>query len=372
MKKLEYRVSFTTPAFLGNAEQAAQWRTPPFKALLRQWWRVAYAAHRHYRVDVANMRRDEGLLFGHAWLDDDHGESGQKVAARRSEVRIKLNSWSKGNLTRWEPLPAVSHPEVSFPVDSGLYLGYGPVVLGYGPVVLPRGRRQPTLKANAAIQAGDSAILSLAFPEAYSDVMDAALRLMDRYGTVGGRCRNGWGSISLIPLTDTPKLAGDTPSRAWRDALAMDWPHAVGKDDKGILAWQTKVCADWKQLMRELAIIKIGVRTQFEFRLDSVAGDRQTQRGINHGRAQPRHWLSYPVTNHSVSPWGNNARLPNGLRFKARPTSEGKLAGVIFHVPHLPPAQFDAARHRKVVEDVWKQVHDFLDAPAQSLKRISE
>ena len=31
MKKLEYTVSFTTPAFLGNAEQNGQWRTPPFK-----------------------------------------------------------------------------------------------------------------------------------------------------------------------------------------------------------------------------------------------------------------------------------------------------------------------------------------------------
>ncbi len=42
MQKLTYEVRFTTPAFLGNAEQKGQWRTPPFKALLRQWWRVAY------------------------------------------------------------------------------------------------------------------------------------------------------------------------------------------------------------------------------------------------------------------------------------------------------------------------------------------
>lgn len=44
MQELTYKVTFTTPAFLGNAEQSAQWRTPPFKALLRQWWRVVYAA----------------------------------------------------------------------------------------------------------------------------------------------------------------------------------------------------------------------------------------------------------------------------------------------------------------------------------------
>jgi CRISPR-associated protein Cmr1 len=40
---LTYQVSFNTPAFLGNAEQQAQWRTPPFKAMLRQWWRVVKA-----------------------------------------------------------------------------------------------------------------------------------------------------------------------------------------------------------------------------------------------------------------------------------------------------------------------------------------
>ena len=44
MNKLEYQVRFLTPAFLGNAEQGGQWRTPPFKALLRHWWRVVWVA----------------------------------------------------------------------------------------------------------------------------------------------------------------------------------------------------------------------------------------------------------------------------------------------------------------------------------------
>ena len=36
MQQMSYEVSFLTPppAFLGNAEQNGQWRTPPFKALL--------------------------------------------------------------------------------------------------------------------------------------------------------------------------------------------------------------------------------------------------------------------------------------------------------------------------------------------------
>ena len=45
MEKLEYKVSFLTPAFLGNAGQEGQWRSPPFKALLRHWWRVVRYSH---------------------------------------------------------------------------------------------------------------------------------------------------------------------------------------------------------------------------------------------------------------------------------------------------------------------------------------
>jgi hypothetical protein len=43
MKRLAYILTFLTPAFLGAAEQSGRWRTPPVKALLRQWWRVVWA-----------------------------------------------------------------------------------------------------------------------------------------------------------------------------------------------------------------------------------------------------------------------------------------------------------------------------------------
>ena len=64
MIQREYHLRFHTPAFLGNAEQSGQWRTPPFKAQLRQWWRVAYAASKGFQLTVAQMREEEGKLFG--------------------------------------------------------------------------------------------------------------------------------------------------------------------------------------------------------------------------------------------------------------------------------------------------------------------
>lgn len=354
MKKLDYRLTFTTPAFLGDAQQNARWRTPPIKAQLRQWWRVAYAAEHGFRVTLSDMRREEGLLFGNAWLEGEF---------RKSLVRLRLSRWDEGKLKKaqWPADSTVSHPEVNsrqgspVPVGSMLYLGYGPLLYD-------NQGRTTTLKANAAIQAGEAAALAIVWPtthekedmrqlmEANLPRLEQALWLMDRYGTLGGRSRNGWGSYALSPLPRGEGLGVRAPLRDWRQCLDRDWPHAIGKDEKGALIWQTAEHDDWKTLMRTLAIIKIGLRTQFKF----TTGRRASS-------PEHRHWLSYPVTNHDVAAW-NALRLPNQLRFKVRRTDAGKLAGVIFHMPHLPPDVFSPNPNRSAIEEVWRCVHQFLDA----------
>ena len=337
MKTAHYTILFHTPAFLGNAEQSGQWRTPPFKAQLRQWWRVAYAASLGFTPDVARMREEEGRLFGHAWLENDRNDQGDNVAARKSQVRIRLGQWSEGTLKTWEGGDAsVPHANVPKPIGSQLYMGFGPLVSKGG----------TALKANAAIQAGEPTnTFSIAYPAEHAPLIEQALALMSQFGSVGGRSRNGWGSYSLLGMGNLSSL----PLRPWQAALNLDWPHAIGSDDiKGALIWQSTPFADWKALMKALALIKIGLRTQFIFTT-----------GKNAPRAENRHWLSYPVTNHSVSDWGNNARLPNSLRFKVRPTADGKLVGVIFHMPCLPPPAFKP--QREAINAVWEQVHAFLD-----------
>lgn len=346
-----YQLRFNTPAFMGNAEQQGQWRTPPIKALLRQWWRVAYAADHPKGMSVAEMRRAEGRLFGVA---ADGKES------NRSLVRIRLSSWATGTLKSWDRLeqPSVHHREVErtgYKVGPHAYLGFGPLD--------GRGGTRFGEKVNAAIKDGEHADLSLAFPSGdESDRLHRALWLMHQYGTLGGRSRNGWGSFSLTPLGTTPALLPNAAldkslTMPWRDALAHDWAQAIGCDEYGTLIWQTEALDDWKKVMRRLAEIKIGLRTQFKF---------------NSGKHAPvpeaRHWLSYPVTNHSVNAWGNNARLPNSLRFKVRAESDGKLRGVVFHVPCLPPVEFRP--DRAAIVRVWQQVHQYLDTTT-ALKRIS-
>lgn len=342
MKVFEYELRFTTPAFLGNAEQSGQWRTPPIKALLRQWWRIVRAPKVGF--DGARLRAEEARLFGAA---ADNGNS------TKSRVRIRLDKWTQGTLTAWPNQdPKIRHPEVDVAggmVGSQLYLGFGPLVIKKG----------TALKANAAVQACESARLSIALPDDAANAFAAVLALVNLYGTLGGRSRNGWGSFVLRPLNGTPPLPEESEAcqRRWREALQLDWPHAIGADDAGRpLIWRTEVLGDWQQVMKRLAEIKIGLRTQFK-------------PGVN-GAPMPeeRHWLSYPISHHSVKSWGN-ARLPNSLRFKVRPAQSGGLHGVIFHVPCLPPAAFGP--DRRAIESVWQRVHQFLDAPSQKLSRIS-
>jgi CRISPR-associated protein Cmr1 len=386
MKVQEFQIQFHTPAFLGDANPSGRWRTPPFKAQLRQWWRVAYAAQQQFAVNVREMRDIEGRLFGHAWLDDDSFErEGTRVAtsARKSLVRIRLSRWDEGQLKSWDRLEAgtVFHPEaekVRHQVGPHAYLGYGPLD-GRGGTKLQDKQGKP----NAAIQAKEQAELAVAFPDEHAALLDQALLLMNLYGTVGGRSRNGWGSYSLAPIDGAAVPNATTPSQPLTKCLGlgMDWPHALGADAQGVLIWQTQPHKDWAALMKTLAEIKIALRTQFVFTTGKT------------NSPEDRHWLSYPVTNHAVTSWGNNARLPNQLRFKdglfsgsdsvhynarlpnqlrfkVRTTDDGQLVGVIFHMPHKPPAEFGSSP--QTLQRIWQQVHSHLDqSPAQPLTRIA-
>lgn len=342
MKIYEWKMKFLTPAFLGNSEQKGQWRTPPIKSLLRQWWRVAYAKKQDFKPDLQRMREEEGRLFGNAWLAGDF---------QKSKVLIRLDGWTEGKLTSWQPLPSIPHPEVRRHIGSDLYLGYGPLEFKKGV--------GPQLKKNAAIQEGESSNLSIAIRDNDNAIalLESAFWLMDRYGSVGGRSRNGWGSFHIEPQSDTARAAVQkcvTPFRPWHDCLGMDWPHSIGEDQRGALIWQTKPEADWKKVMEKLARIKIGLRTQFIFPNAQPL----------HPSPEQRHWLSYPVTNHDVIPWkGLGLRLPNSLRFKVRRRQDGNLYGVIFHVPCLPPPVFTP--NPKVIKDIWSSVHGFLDGDNQ-------
>jgi CRISPR-associated protein Cmr1 len=345
--RLEYQLRFLTPAFLGDAHQAAEWRTPPFKALLRQWWRVAYAQDHDFRFDredrVNEMRAAEAQLFGSA-----AGDQGNQ-----SVLRLRLDKWSAGTMTTIPEttprIPLITFNNPNLKVDSSLYLGYGPVVFQAGQMGLKNGR---------AIDAGESARLQIAIDPRRSIStqewrrIEHAMALCALYGALGGRSRNGWGSLQVqqIGATGSSSVVR-TKTRRFDSALELDWPHAIGSDERP-LVWEGPKCSNWREAMRALAQIRIKLRRVFPLQT------RKPQQVL-----EDRHWLAYPVTNHQLVDWDRfKLRLPNSMRFRIRvsPDNENQLVPVVFHIPCSPPASFRPNTRHLI--DIWKRAHTFLDS----------
>ncbi len=332
MQRKTWKIAFATPAFLGNAEQQAQWRTPPFKALLRQWWRIL--RWNDGIRDIVTLHREEGRWFGVA--ADDGGSSQQ------SQVRIHLaETWSTGSPVDWPKIAGLTHPEVKVPVQADLYLGFGPIT---------------TKSRRTAILPDAHNELRIASPDDFP--LDDLLKLIAWFGTLGSRSRNGWGSLLIegmpSPTRDDKLLQRIT--RPLDTCLREDWPHALGRDDNGPLIWKTAAKASWREVMQELARVKIAFRTQPRLSLD----------GVRDGVFADRHVLAYPVTHHSVGEWDNNARLANQLRFKV--LKEGvQFIGVAFHLPCALPLQLRQPVQISRQADIWRAVHSVLD---QNMTRL--
>jgi len=361
MQRLEYRVTFTTPAFLGNADRQGQWRTPPFKALLRQWWRVVYAPKVGFDVDT--LRREEGRLFGVAV---DGGES------RQSKVRLRLSGgWGRGDYSQIEDSGRICHPEVEKggppcavgagrKIEANLYLGYGPIGV--------KGLSRPPAISPTAAKANT---LAVAGPKQDMQPLMQAIALAEWFGTIGSRSRNGWGAVEFDAIGETPSIARLSAvgladvERPLAQCLQLDWPHAVGVDGNGPLVWLTQQLGSWREVMKELARIKIAFRTQPALSLAGIAP----------GKFAARHLLAYPVTHHPVdaSGWGNQGRLGNQLRFKVM-KKDGQWTGVLVHLPCRLPTEMIAALppHLQsnldaVALETWQAVHRVLDKNAVRL-----
>ncbi|MEN8168101.1 MAG: hypothetical protein ABFR65_11575, partial [Pseudomonadota bacterium] len=356
METREYQIRFTTPAFLGNAEQQAQWRTPPFKALLRQWWRVAVAKQNQY--DHLKIREMEGRLLGHAWLENDLNEKGKKVSARKSLIQLRIFQWEKGNLspTDWPTNGfenVVTTRDGRGRVRSDLYLGFGSV--------LPPSKKEHRASislTHQAIRENDEAKFSLRFPKEHAADLDRALRILSWFGSAGSRSRNGWGSIHMegANLEQLKSDSLDSVSRDLESCMEKDWPHTIGLDEEGVLIWLSQpVNGDWRKAMSLLAHEKVNIRrVAKEYTGPDKIGGVQLL-GYPAGRAWELRELK------------KDARLASQIRFKVIDTPDG-LRSMIFHMPARFPDELLGRLNKSQCNwikqnelQVMQAIHQYLD-----------
>ena len=315
-----FRLQLTSPAFLGNARQEPQWRTPPIKALLRQWWRVAWSAEHGFPVDFPEMRQEEATLFGHAWLENDRDIEGNAVPARKSSVRMRLLGhgnqvgWSRGTQAGVQPL------------STGLDTSYA----WYG---LVKSKDKPDRDAIKPMGAEGEQTLILAAPETAWPSLDTALRLVNAFGNLGSRSRGGWGSLHLPQATMLSASDCHPFSRPLVKCLQTDWAMSLASDAAGLCIWESqRAFPSWDKAMALIA-------TERRHARQSLGKDVRFILGA-----------------------GGNERLPNPLRWKIIPTEKGELRVRTFAMPHAIPADKGISLHGEQLHNAWRQVCITLDS----------
>lgn len=345
-KTREFKVRFITPAFLGSADrQKRQWRAPPFKSALRQWWRVAVARATDYNCE--KLREAEGSLFGHA-----RPGSG---SACRSQVELRLDGVSPQRVhPRW---PSDDFDTIGR-VRSDCYLGYGPI--------------SHTQDPNSYLSDKELATFRLRFPGEYADCLDQVLRLMTWFGTLGSRSRNGWGSLQMKESGGSgipQQFSVDDLSpflRDLSDCLKLDWPHAIGRYQGRPLVWQSTPENSWMKAINRLAELKVAMR-------DSA----KKYKSNSNGKASGIHLLGYPAGGQlNLNQLGNNARLASPIRFKVYKDENDQYRSRVFHLPtdfpkilqdKLSSPDRDWIKENQM--EVFQAAHQIIDQHANGIFR---
>lgn len=325
MKKFarrDYTLELVTPAFLGGADQSAEWRTPGIKALIRQWWRVAYVAE--HGVNVERMLEQEGLRFGST--QEFKGPHDRDPSLHKAAISIRFDGLPPSQAEQVEPVRGDRNQSLP-------YLGFGPFVQPTQPSTRKALSHGSKTKLQVIIKGHDNVEA-----DRYAQEMDTVFALIARFGTLGSRSRNGWGSLKLTGPT-LQALNPEKFARPLDDSLRQDWMTGIATDRSGLMLWQTPVKTDWKSVMTDLKAA------------------RKEHQNLHAKNKRLRAVINGPAP-------GNPARWPNQFMFKVLPTNGG-FVGQIALMAHQWPG--DTPRQLALL---LQEIANNLDKQNHIYKRI--
>lgn len=334
-RQLCFTLHFLTPAFVGDAEQNARWRTPPFKHALREWWRVAWAAKNRDHLDkdhsgaIKAMRHAEGLLFGHAWLERDFFErDGRQHPAKARKSSVLLRILPEEGARNLEDVWGGRRAQGVSPLSDGLetsYAWYGLIKRGSG---LPNRNR---------IEANQSRQFALAWPTSYEKELLETLRLMHTFSTVGTRSRGGWGAYEFSGLEPIRGEALRRYCAPLESCLGRDWAATIACDDKPWV-WYSREFFPVSKKDAWADAIRLSARLRRDIRL-ALKGNPDLRPAL--GFASP-------------------GRMPCPLRWKVVSTKQG-LRLQATAMPHRLPKDSGQKMDKNDLIHAWRIVRGKLD-----------
>lgn len=312
-EELTFDVEFITPAFLGGADGNAEIRTAPFKSLLRRWWRIVNG-----NLSPEELWKKESELFGSTEKDMASG----KIFGK-SKVVLKIINIQQEDYLSSENIN-IGEDDYT---DLALYTGYGSVNMGKKYIV-------PKTRCS----------FSISCPKENEHEIQKTLFYVHLFGTIGSRSRNGWGSIAILP-----KSFKFDPAKCFPQALILEkvwssnknYPFCIGKDEKGMLCWQTaERYSSWKSAFEDIA--------QIYHQL--VKNLNEDDKNFN---TKWRKLLGFAA---------GNSRLSSQLLLKVCITKtkiQTGYYGMIVHVPYLVSDWKERDGDQK---KAWQFIHEWLDS----------
>lgn len=307
--ELKFRVQFVTPCFLGGADGNAEIRTAPFKNAIRYWWRVLYGAKY-----LDNLLEAESSIFGIA----------NKLNTIKSNITIEISSPNYRTGTNGFPKGEkieVTHDGKPFNINILDYLAYGKYAYekGFGNVYSTT-HIEPDSQIDLIITL-DKKNLGPHF----SEVKDA-IKFFFRYGGIGSRSRNGFGSLKT------------TTDYEWSKNITcgslLDFPVL---SEKSHLFVSRNVHPTWESALSELGVVYKAARGTLEARHSYVK----------------RGYVARPIeVKHEKIPDNiRSGRIPKPFYLHILKTEEG-FRGQVLCLPVLFYEKNKQSEYMKVYDDM--------------------
>ena len=306
----DFTLEVITPAFLGGSNSNAELRSASFKGLLRYWWRVLYGAKYG-----DNILKKESEVFGTAT-----GEKSGGVG--KSNVQIIISP-----LRERKEFVNLIDDEKKYISLTGKYINR----LEYLTFGLDSNKRKALLN-------GTLLNLKLIVNKNYSTEVLQAFLFLCKYGGIGSKNRNGFGSLKIVKSSPVATISKDM----LYVAPQVQSYSCLSKSSK--LFYTKNAFNTWEDVMLELADIYIDARSSLE-KLHTFE-----RRGL----------LARPIISkkdkHNIPKEVYGGRHPKFLKMVVSKLKNGQYCGIILTLP----IQFYESKNIRDYDGMVKDIHDFL------------
>lgn len=195
MEKIVFNCETITPMFSAGADKATlELRVPEIKAALRFWWR---ACNGHLKIE--KLKEEEAKIFGGSGEKEGKSSFSMRVTNIKDRIYDQA-TWDNDLLgTERNKKYMVKGTRNGIPIDINLfnYLGFGALVEYRREIQ----RRDKNVLSRKGYAPKTSFQLIVSYDKAYEREIFDSFKLLNCFGAIGAKSRNGFGRILFKPET---------------------------------------------------------------------------------------------------------------------------------------------------------------------------